>query len=249
MLLGVYFIYGFFFHNSGKLLSFLVLSSYSCRLIIFWLVSHWAASELVGVVIAFYCLYFVPPSLTLNLSYSIRSFAVYCTIRSLWVLLMTSCVYPGKHVNVSFSNKERQNIPSKRIKSELETPTPQVRLQQRNGMINLSLGKQSKLWKSLKGRDLDCWKSSLFGILFCHWKWKVTGLRSQQEATPASVRRKVRKLEAWQWPWTPLCCEKKLFCRRSPGGLRLEVRIQELLLKQIPLGASARALNKRNQSG
>lgn len=124
MLLGVHFIYGFFFHNSGKLLSFLVLSSYSCRLIIFWLVSHWAASELVGVVIAFYGLYFVPPSLMLNLSYSIRNIAVYCTIRSLWAPLMTSCIFPRKHVNVSFSNKERQNIISKRKKKELETPTP-----------------------------------------------------------------------------------------------------------------------------
>lgn len=147
MLLGAHFIYGFFFHNSGKLLSLLVLSSYSCRLIIFWLVSHWAASELVGVVIAFYGLYFVPPSLTLNLSYSIRNFAVYCTIHSLWAPLRTSCIFPRKHVNVSFSNKERQNIISKRKKKELETPTPppQVRLQQRNRLINLSVEKQSKL--------------------------------------------------------------------------------------------------------
>lgn len=130
------------FHNSGKLLSLLVLSSYSCRLIIFWLVSHWAASELVGVVIAFYGLYFVPPSLTLNLFYSIRDFAVYCIIRSLWAPLTTSCIFPRKHVNVSFSNKERQNIISKR---NPYPPPTQVRLQQRNGLINLSVEKQSKL--------------------------------------------------------------------------------------------------------
>lgn len=44
-------------------------------------------------------------------------------MHSLWAPLMTSCIYPGKHVNVSFSNKERQNITSKRKKKELETPT------------------------------------------------------------------------------------------------------------------------------
>lgn len=150
--------YLWIFHNAGELLSFLVLYIYSCGMIIFCLVSHWVLSELVGVVIVSYCLYFLPLSPMLNLFHSISDIAVYYAIHSKainfrhceWFLLyIHTHTEHIKHVNVSYSNKKTQSIinpiSKEKKKKKGDPPRPKWDCKRETGLQNTGVGKQSKL--------------------------------------------------------------------------------------------------------